>query len=173
MQQNRNINLDKEIFLVIDNSTAKWQSIFDSTLHGALNLFLVSTKQTTGHYLSSIKEIYVTFIQNTVHFHFSLFSAWCLSLIPSFLSFILFIFTVFIISLFSTHSAFSLINLCQKYKFSVKSKINQEFYKKKLHRITSATLFSLVFHTVLSIFRLINYCSFFFHSVYIRKQIIQ
>ena len=54
----------------------KWQPVFDSTLYGALKLFLISRKQTTVPYLSSIKEIYVTFLQNSTHFHFSIFSVY-------------------------------------------------------------------------------------------------
>jgi len=118
MQQSKDFDLDKEIFLLFDNSPEKLQSIFGSTLYGAIKPILVSTKQTTGHYLGSIKEIYVTFLQKSTHFHFSIFSA-CCPFFNSLLPFIfLFYFLLYITILY--FSAFNLFNLCQKHYISFK-----------------------------------------------------
>jgi hypothetical protein len=81
----------KEIYLFIDKAPSNWQSIFDSTLDGALKPVLSFNKtEKTGPYLSSIMEISVTFLHNSTHFHFFLYSA-CFSpflplFLPSFLS---------------------------------------------------------------------------------------
>jgi tryptophan-rich sensory protein len=79
---------DKEIFLGTYNGVAKWLTIFDSTLYGPLLPVVSFNKtQTTGPYLSSIKEICVTFLENNTHFHSSLISTYCSSIRPFFLPF--------------------------------------------------------------------------------------
>jgi len=98
MHYSTDIDFDNEIFLGIDNGPANWQSIFGSTLYGALEPVLSFNKPgKTNPYLCSIKKICVTFLQYSTHFHFTLFSACCSFLFSLFLLFfpffILFIFT--------------------------------------------------------------------------------
>ena len=114
MMHSNDTDFDKEISLVTDNVPVNWQSIFDSTLYGALKPVLSFNKtEKTRPYLSSIKEIYVTFLQNSTHFHFSIFSACCPFSLPSFLPFILFIFTVFLYS-FSVAFRASIVSIGNK-----------------------------------------------------------
>ena len=71
MLQSKNTDFDMEIFFGTDNGHANWQSIFDITINGAVKHVVSFNKtQTTGSYLSSIKTIYATFLQNSTYINF-------------------------------------------------------------------------------------------------------
>jgi hypothetical protein len=84
---------------------------------GVLDLVLIFNKtETTRPYVSSIKKINVTSLQNSTHFHFSLFSACCSSFVNSFL---LFSFS-FYLSLHSPLYSFSVTFGLQSFQFTSK-----------------------------------------------------
>jgi len=154
MLQSKNAVRYKGRFLGTDNGPANWESKYDSTMYVAFKPVLSFDKtQTTGSYLSSIKEICVIFLQSTMNIQFSRILEWCPSLIPHFLPFIQFLFTVLFI-LFSVFIRSSVLSIyVRNIIFQLKVENSKNFKKIKLQWIASAMFFSLFPPIVLSIFR--------------------
>ena len=132
-------------------------NIWQHALYGGLNLFLTFNKtEMTGHYLSCIKKICVTFLENITHIHSSLYSAGCLSFLPYFLpsfflTFFLSLYLFLLSSLYKLSVPFRLQSIQlmpETLVFSeiVESWIFQGIYKHKTAVNNACYIIFLVFH---------------------------